>query len=436
MSLFFDMMLHIFNSVITLVYFTGVMKVKQKYGWFNNVGLILSLMLTATVSQLLRYLAPLRFIGVLTIMLITVIIFFEASLLNKVRTLAESIAMSMLGEAFGILVNAFAEKNGYTIMEYDSPDRAIMSLVLSAFTAGIVPVAILLRNRAKIRELWRVALTQTAIMITQISMMMLTYFSAVHPSDELVYIISVVQIPGMILSLFCARVILSSTRLAIGEKQQEFEETKANMEYDFYKLALENNEKLSMLRHDISNTLQTVMTLIHNGDIQKGNELLRDIDKINRSTAPVVVCDNDIINVVLALKHEEMKKCGINFKVNVKSEIYGIPVSDRELTSVVTNLLDNAKEACVKCSTEKEVTVTFGKEQGFYIIKVENSFCPKDVYIPDSVAGALTTKDDKNYHGIGMRVIYEISKKHNGNFSMYKQDDRVVSVVTFAENGD
>ena len=157
-----------------------------------------------------------------------------------------------------------------------------------------------------------------------------------------------------------------------------------------------------------------------------------DIDSVNRSTSPLVLCDNDIINVILALKHEEMKKHDITFEVNVKCELSDIPVTDRELTSVITNLLDNAMEACIKCETQRKVIITFGKQQGFYIIKVQNSF-REDVYIPNSVADAFTTKDDKESHGLGLRLINTISKRYDGNFSMYEDDGMVVSVVTFAQ---
>ena len=147
----------------------------------------------------------------------------------------------------------------------------------------------------------------------------------------------------------------------------------------------------------------------------------------------MVSCDNAIINVILALKYEEMKKFDINFKATVYSGFTDIQVSDRELTSVLTNLLDNAKEACMKCESDREVFSSFGKKQGFYIIKVENSYCPKDIYIPDSVANALTTKDNKENHGLGMRSIYEISKKYDGNFSICKNGEKVTSIVTFAQ---
>lgn len=434
MSIFYDMMLHLFNSFTTIVYYTGVMKVKAKGKWFNEAGLVTALFASAIVSHVFRYYPPLRFSFVLAVMFITANAFFDASFANKVRTTAESIVMSMLGEAFGMIVYAVVRKDGFNTMNYDSPDRAVMSLVLSAFVAGIVPIAILLRKKANVRELWSVAMTQAAIMVTQISMIIIAYFSSEHPSRELVYLISIVQIPGILLSLFCTRAILATTRLTIGEKEKEFEKTKADMEYGYYRLALENNEKLSVLRHDISNTIQTAMTLIHNGDIRKGDELLRDMDRVNRSTAPVVVCDNDIINVILALKHDEMLKKGITFKVNVKTELSDFPATDRELTSVLTNLTDNAMDACSECVvTEKIVEMTFGKEQGFYIIRMENTYCRDKLYIPESVAMAVSTKENKEIHGFGLRSIYEISKKYDGNLSMYAENGRVVSVVTFAD---
>ena len=432
MSHVFDIVLHLFNSVTTVVYYTGIMKVKAKGKVINELGLVMFLIVSATISHYFRYTPPLRLISVLSVMLMTAILFFDSTLAVKIRTTAEYLLMSMAAEVFGMLVADWLSYDGVNLMEFDSPDRAVMSIVLSTLMAGIIPVAILLRTKAKAWKMWRVALVQTMIAVTQISLILLAYFSAAERSAKIVYIIAIIQIPGILLSLFCSRVIFSLTRVELKAKEQEFHKTKTDMAYDYYKLALESNVKLSMLRHDISNTIQTAMTLIHNGDIQKGKELLGDIDSVNRSTSPLVLCDNDIINVILALKHEEMKKHDITFEVNVKSELSDIPVTDRELTSVITNLLDNAMEACIKCETQRKVIITFGKQQGFYIIKVQNSF-REDVYIPNSVADAFTTKDDKESHGLGLRLINTISKRYDGNFSMYEDDGMVVSVVTFAQ---
>ncbi len=435
MSIIFDIILCMFNSFTTIVYYTAVMPVKRKRKWGNEIGLTTALVLSSVVSYVLRYNSPVRFVCVLTVMSLTAILFFDAGILNKIRTVAESVIMSMIGEIFGGIV--YQKFFGATLdaISYDSPDRAFMSLVVAAIIAAIVPIAILLRKRAKTGDLWSSALFQLGIVFSQVCMMCIAYLGSNDRSVFTVGALMVAEVPGIVISLFCTRTILAITGIRIAEKEKEFESTKADMEYDYYKLALENSEKLSVLRHDISNAIQTAMTLIHSGDITKGKRLLEDIDAENKSTAPVVSCDNAIINVILALKYEEMKKYDINFKAMVYSGLADIQVSDRELTSVLTNLLDNAKEACMKCESDREVFISFGKKQGFYIIKVENSYCPKDIYIPDSVANALTTKDNKEKHGLGMRSIYEISKKYDGNFSICKNGEKVTSIVTFAQKG-
>lgn len=433
MSFIFDMLLHLFNSFTILVYFTGVMEVKSGNRLINRAGIAFSFLAAALLSHIFRYIPPMRFVSVVSLTAFTAFAFFSGGIWHKLRTVAESIMLSMVGELFGLIVCGIVSNRGFNTMEYDSPDRGVMSLVLSAFIAGVVPVAILLRKKKHGHELWRVVMCQAIIAFTQISMIMLAYFYSENPTKELVYAIALIQIPGLLLSLFCTRLILTISKLVINKREQEFEQAKNDMEYDYYKLALESNTRLSILRHDIGNTLQTAMTLIHNGEIQKGNKLLGEIDRVSKSTAPVVVSDNDIINVILTLKYEELKKSGITLKINVKCELFDFPASDRELTSVLTNLMDNAKEACLGCDGEKTVEITFGKQQGFYIIKMENTVGGQNIYIPESVADAVTTKTDKELHGFGLRSIFEICKSYNGNFSMYQENGRVISIVTFAQ---
>jgi sensor histidine kinase regulating citrate/malate metabolism len=120
-------------------------------------------------------------------------------------------------------------------------------------------------------------------------------------------------------------------------------------------------------------------------------------------------------------------------KVVVTSSLLELSPSDLELTSVLTNLLDNAVEACESVETGKYVTVWLGNMQGYYIIKVENSCNPSLTVIPSVLDSSETTKTDKELHGFGHRAVCEICKLYNGSFTMYLNGNSVVAVATFAE---
>lgn len=433
MSIWFDLLIHVFTITTFIAYCVGILT--RKYSMPTSFILYcIWVIVLALVSHALRYNPPVRFFTVITVMQLFIFLCFKDKFLLQLRANLECSAMSIVGELVASVMYIVLTSKGLDMVVYDSPGRAIMSLVTTALVACLVPVALTIRGKARFYEIWRVVFWQIAICVIQIAMMLIAFLSSGTKSTQLVVMIAVVQIPGILVSLFCTRTILYVSRLRMGTTLREFEDIKTEMEYDYYKLAIESNAKLSMLRHDMNNTIQTALALIRNGEEAKGNELLKNFEEASRATAPIVHCDNEIVNVILNIKNEEMRRLGINMKVVVTSSLLELPPSDLELTSVLTNLIDNAIEACESVDMGRLVTVCLGNIQGYYIIKVENSCNPFVTVIPDSPDSAETTKNDKELHGFGLRSVCEICKRHNGSFTMYLEGEKVVSVATFAES--
>ena len=79
---------------------------------------------------------------------------------------------------------------------------------------------------------------------------------------------------------------------------------------------------------------------------------------------------------------------------------------------MLSNILDNAVEA-VKESKIKKIDLSINKANGFDMLTCVNSSDIK----PHSVAGTLkTTKDNKRFHGIGVKSIKRIVGKYKGSY--------------------
>lgn len=88
-----------------------------------------------------------------------------------------------------------------------------------------------------------------------------------------------------------------------------------------------------------------------------------------------------------------------------------------DLCTILTNLLDNAVEACMKQpeGEPREIQVTIRRLHQFIIIKIANS----SIASPDIRNGKLhTSKKDGNLHGWGMRSVLSAVEKIRGRYSM------------------
>lgn len=97
---------------------------------------------------------------------------------------------------------------------------------------------------------------------------------------------------------------------------------------------------------------------------------------------------------------------------------------------MLSNLLDNALEACEKCIDQRSwIDITIRKMNNGLILKVSNSMQGK---ILISEERYLTTKEDSKRHGIGLDSVNYVLKKYNANIKIESSDQTFnVSIVFF-----
>lgn len=99
-----------------------------------------------------------------------------------------------------------------------------------------------------------------------------------------------------------------------------------------------------------------------------------------------------------------------------------LKASDRvtifELCTVFSNLLSNAVEAIEKVNSEKKIQVKVSLFQENIVISVGNTCDTENIF--DS--RPITTKEDKLFHGLGLKNVEEIEKKHQGSIDYEMKD--------------
>lgn len=211
--------------------------------------------------------------------------------------------------------------------------------------------------------------------------------------------------------------ILSSfliKRLAFNQSM-DFGKEISNMEYKYYEMSVENDRKLQALRHDIANQIQTVYSLLINGESRKSIELMDELRERYGCVEQLVYCENPVLNIILANKKAEAEKAGIEVQINVKDFPKELPVSDFDLSTVVCNLLDNAIRGCI-CSNQSHprLIVEITKKNKYLVIRILNS-CIVSMAI-ESTDRIESTKSNTQTHGFGMPIVAGIVKRYKGDF--------------------
>ena len=132
------------------------------------------------------------------------------------------------------------------------------------------------------------------------------------------------------------------------------------------------------------------------------------------------------MDAVLLSKTALCREKDIDFSYSVQP-LENIKIGAADLSSLLSNLLDNAVEAAAQ-TTEPFVRLTITKYNAYYTICVENSYMGKKS-LKESVGALNSTKSDKAPHGYGTRIISDIAQKYDGNYPWEAQESRFISTV-------
>ncbi|MDE5825346.1 MAG: ATP-binding protein, partial [Lachnospiraceae bacterium] len=125
--------------------------------------------------------------------------------------------------------------------------------------------------------------------------------------------------------------------------------------------------------------------------------------------------NHTVVNIILNQKYQAARDKNITMTF-VINDLSGLTMPEEDLVTLLTNLLDNAIEACEKIdekNTAIDKTIQFKMvvEESQLILSVRNPV-NEPVQIKNNMV--VTSKKDSIYHGIGLSNIDTVVKKYHG----------------------
>lgn len=188
-------------------------------------------------------------------------------------------------------------------------------------------------------------------------------------------------------------------------------EQQLSMQQEHFIQLQEKIEEVRAAKHDLRHNLRTFRTLLDTGNIQGIMDYLNQYEKQPAlQIAPFTYCNNLTADAVIRYYTQIARGARITFNVSL-SLPQDFPLPDFELCIILSNLLENAVEACSRQQEHEIRSICLqGKytNDQFYMI-VNNSYT-SEPYIKHG--RFLSSK--RNEYGIGISSVNKIIKNHNG----------------------
>ncbi|MBQ9990922.1 MAG: Spo0B domain-containing protein [Lachnospiraceae bacterium] len=183
------------------------------------------------------------------------------------------------------------------------------------------------------------------------------------------------------------------------------------------------NSELRTSRHDYLNHLQVVYGLLELQEYEDLQAYLAPVYRNMQKTGRALKTSKPAINALLKAKMDEGEKRGIDFYIEVKTDLKELAIADWELCRVLSNLLDNAMTALEEKQGEKKLWVEIGEEKEQYRFLVSNNG-PK---IPEALQETIfrqgfSSKKEEG-HGMGLYIVKNIVRQYRGRLELSSTDE-------------
>lgn len=201
-------------------------------------------------------------------------------------------------------------------------------------------------------------------------------------------------------------------------QNMQIETALINNQMSMYQNMEQNYRRQQKYMHDYKNQLNCIQGLLEKRQVEEVLDYIGELTGEIRKSTDYVDTSHVIINVILNQKYQYAQENGITMIMNV-NDLSHLTMKKEDIVVLLSNLLDNAIEACKSLSADKVIQFKMVMEEGSLILSVRNPVS-KPFKIKDG--RIISSKKDRENHGIGLRNVENVVKRNHGTSSVKCED--------------
>lgn len=423
----FELVVNLFQSAIVLQTIRAILKDKRT-GKKANLAYILFVAVLFLELSFVNFMVPFEGIGII----ISILIIYIYSLLNLKGTFMQKMFWSIfvmlliMGITTVVLsIEGCIIGKGYLYLVIQKDLYRFVGVVVIQIVLFYLTRFMIKRTKKdstyslKWNE-WFVLLIIPVISIFTMSFVSLIIINIEEQLSPMQHIFSILSILGILMTNSLVYVLYVNMQKDHAKQ----------LEYSILQQAFKSQEKsveetkilyqsVRSIRHDLKQHFQVALTMLHSGKI---NEAVDYMEKYNDTVldgiSNKVFCDNDVVNYIINSKSKICSDRHIKIYIYIANEIPEF--SDLDLCVLLGNALDNAIEG-VSGDGNNEIYLELRNVDNFFMISVKNTITNSVLeYNPN----LISTKNEKEVHGLGILSMKEVVQKYNGSVEFYESDNK------------
>lgn len=201
-------------------------------------------------------------------------------------------------------------------------------------------------------------------------------------------------------------------------------------EYIFFKDYKEQQEDTIKFRHDWKNHMLLLQEMLEKEEYGKAESYFRDMTVNMPKSVYKIATGNELVDMVLSTKMNVLEKNEITLQCRgALSEFNFMNYVDGCI--LLANLIDNAVEANIKVKGPHYILLAARKTEQLFYLEISN---PMKGSLKKENDRILTTKTEKQNHGIGLQNVCDIIEKYGGEYHITTRNREYTIQMIFSEN--
>lgn len=201
-------------------------------------------------------------------------------------------------------------------------------------------------------------------------------------------------------------------------KEVMMEKRRAHLALEHNEIIFSKYERINEMAHDVKNHISSIKGLI---ELEQNQAALDYIDVMYDDLGKLsntIVTGHQLMDVILNEKLSLIKKGNIHFDYKIERVNLSF-INDKDLTILLTNLLDNAIESCQQSENKEIEFQVYTFNESYIIIKLINS-CDHEPIVINQLL--MSRKRERMTYGYGVKNIERVTSYYGG-MTMWKFDE-------------
>lgn len=392
-------------------YFKHMFPVKNKYLILYAAAVFINISITLPAYLLLDH-----YIAIFFAMGSIMLGFFLLFRVNRIQILyAGSVYMFSIYSSRGIISSIYSmvlHISIHDILQYETYYNEVMALavLLSILSITFVRKIIVPDNKARNAFTNNEQLGFTIVCLNSQLFFLMFINTGLYYNEIKSVWYSALYLGASLISKLCLQFVFHHTAKVVELLEYELHTRKLQEQLSrqmrHYQAYRKFTESYRIFRHDYKNMMTSVKVLMNNKEYEKAARMLDDIQDTMQREVLIhkTYSDNVLLDAILQDAANACGEKGIRFSAHALLP-KDVQMSELDIVRIFSNAIENAIEACSKVpDKERFIETTGAGSREWATIEIANSFNGE---LSLSGGEPATTKEDKEIHGFGLRIIKE-----------------------------